>query len=271
MLHRSQLVIKEESLADFEQCDDFQAFTYSKTLEKVIENELCFFHTALEIFIVLTPNLSLDYDKEIFEEGLLRVVDVFYDNMNTEHAKAIPKFFQKYLFKYLSPKSKISLLVKEGDNIQLNEYTIKPYEIDFDTMYQDDFLKVSQHIKDHLHNTSKGIVLLHGEPGTGKTNYIKWLTGQIPHKKFIFVPTTLIASMTEPYFINFLIENKNSILIFEDCENYIAERDAANAYTDVVAAILNLADGILSDVVECQIICTFNAEIDQIDHALLRK
>lgn len=81
----------------------------------------------------------------------------------------------------------------------------------------------------------------------------------------------MIASITEPTFINFLIENKNSILIFEDCENYIAERSSHNAYTDVVSSILNLADGILSDVVECQIICTFNATIDEIDSALLRQ
>lgn len=219
----------------------------------------------------MTENLSTDYDKEIFEDGILRVRNAYYDNANFENHVNIQALFDKYLSKYISSSSKISLLVKEGNDIELNEYKIQASKIDFNLMYQDDFLPVSEHIVDQLKHSSKGIVLLHGEPGTGKTNYIKRLTSQISEKKFIFVPTTMIAQMTEPYFINFLIENRNAILIFEDCENYISERNSYNSYTDVVASILNLADGILSDVVECQIICTFNAAIDQIDSALLRK
>lgn len=219
----------------------------------------------------MTENLSTDYDKEIFEDGILRVRNAYYDNANFENHANIQALFDKYLSKYISSSSKISLLVKEGNDIELNEYKIQASKIDFNLMYQDDFLPVSEHIVDQLKHSSKGIVLLHGEPGTGKTNYIKRLTSQISEKKFIFVPTTMIAQMTEPYFINFLIENRNAILIFEDCENYISERNSYNSYTDVVASILNLADGILSDVVECQIICTFNAAIDQIDSALLRK
>lgn len=39
----------------------------------------------------------------------------------------------------------------------------------------------------------------------------------------------------------------------------------------MVATILNIADGILSDVLECQFICTFNADLMDIDHALLRR
>lgn len=232
---------------------------------------MCYFHPETEVFLVLTENLSTDYDKEIFEDGILRVRNAYYDNANFENHANIQALFDKYLSKYISSSSKISLLVKEGNDIELNEYKIQASKIDFNLMYHDDFLPVSEHIVDQLKHSSKGIVLLHGEPGTGKTNYIKRLTSQISEKKFIFVPTTMIAQMTEPYFINFLIENRNAILIFEDCENYISERNSYNSYTDVVASILNLADGILSDVVECQIICTFNAAIDQIDSALLRK
>jgi hypothetical protein len=52
----------------------------------------------------------------------------------------------------------------------------------------------------------------------------------------------MISSLTEPFFISFLIENKNSVLVLEDCENYISERNSNNSYTDVVASILNIAD-----------------------------
>ena len=138
-------------------------------------------------------------------------------------------------------------------------------------MYNDDFSSVHHRIKDEITTENKGIVLLHGVPGSGKTNYIKWLTSQIPSKKFIFVPTTMISSLTDPGFLSILIENKNSVLVLEDCENYIAERTLDDRNTDIVSSILNLADGILSDVMECQFICTFNSDISKIDTALLRK
>jgi len=117
----------------------------------------------------------------------------------------------------------------------------------------------------------KGVVLLHGLAGTGKTNYIKWLTAQIPDKDFIFVPNNMIGELAKPEFMSMLIEQKNSVLVLEDCENYIAERVGGGNQTDVVGIILNIADGILSDVLECQFICTFNADLMDIDHALLRR
>ena len=126
-------------------------------------------------------------------------------------------------------------------------------------------------MKKSITDENKGIVLFHGIAGSGKTNYIKWLTSQIPNKKFIFVPTSMIASLTDPSFIGVLIDHKNSVLVLEDCENYIAERTAYNSNTDVVSSILNIADGMLSDVLECQLICTFNSDISKIDSALLRK
>ncbi|PZM85774.1 ATPase [Candidatus Gracilibacteria bacterium] len=267
----SNVVIREKNLEKFEKCTDFVTFSYSKDKNKIIEAEKCYFHKKYEIFIVITSDLSNDSDKELYEDGVFRVKNIYYDNSDLKHKENFQKFFDKYLEKYISPNSKISLLVREYDNITLNEYKIFPKKIDFETMYNDDFLDVSKHIVSELKNSSKGIVLLHGLPGSGKTNYIKWLTGEISNKKFIFVPTTMISSLTEPSFINFFIENKNSILVFEDCENYISERSSGNPYTDVVSTILNLADGILSDVVECQIICTFNANIGKIDKALLRK
>lgn len=267
----SEIIIKEEKLEKFEKCTDFVTLNYSREKNKIIEWEKCYFHKKFEIFIVVDSDLSNDPDKEIYEKWILKVKNIFFDNSDKKHLENLQKFFEKNLEKYISKDGKVSLLVKDWQEINLNEYKIKPQKIDFETMYNDDFLQVSNHIIWELKNSSKWIILLHWEPGTGKTNYIKWLTTEIFDKKFIFVPTTMISSLTEPNFINFLIENKNSVLIFEDCENYISERNSNNPYTDVVSSILNLADWILSDVVECQIICTFNASINKIDSALLRK
>lgn len=79
----------------------------------MLENELCYFHKEFEIFIVLDPDLADDHDKEEFVAGILRVEGIYYDNANTTHNENLPKFFEKYLEKYISPDSKVSLLVRE--------------------------------------------------------------------------------------------------------------------------------------------------------------
>lgn len=268
--YSSELIIQEQHLKDFIKCIDFAPMSYSRQKNQLIENEACYFHPDFEVFITLTADLSSEWDKELYEDGMYKVKGLYIDNQNIRHASELPKFFDKYLQKYVSQESKISILIKEH-GFDLRTHTIKPYPINLDTMYNEDFAPVHQHIKHELTNSSKGIILLHGLAGTGKTNYLKWLTSQIPEKKFIFVPTTIIHLLTDPSFIALLIDNKNSILVLEDCENYITERTANNPHTDVVASILNIADGMLSDIVECQMICTFNASIDKIDTALLRK
>ena len=270
-LEDSSLIITAEKLKQFEKCDDYVSMQYSKKYNRFYEDELCYFHHDLELFILLSKNLVDTYDEQDFEDGIFRVKYVYYDNSNLKSRENLNFLLESLLEKYISKESKISILLRNNHGIELKTHTIHSHRIDFTTMYNDDFASVHHRIKDEITTENKGIVLLHGVPGSGKTNYIKWLTSQIPSKKFIFVPTTMISSLTDPGFLSILIENKNSVLVLEDCENYIAERTDSDRNTDVVSSILNLADGILSDVMECQFICTFNSDISKIDTALLRK
>lgn len=270
-LEDSNLIITAEKLKQFEKCDDYVLMQYSKKYNRFYEDELCYFHHDLELFILLSKNLVDKYDEQDFEDGIFRVKYVYYDNSDLKSRENLNFLLENLLEKYISKESKISILLRNNHGIELKTHTIHSHRIDFTTMYNDDFASVHHRIKDEITTENKGIVLLHGVPGSGKTNYIKWLTSQIPSKKFIFVPTTMISSLTDPGFLSILIENKNSVLVLEDCENYIAERTLDDRNTDIVSSILNLADGILSDVMECQFICTFNSDISKIDTALLRK
>ena len=270
-LRNEVLVIQKDKLKQLDKCTDFYVVDYSSKLNELYEAEECYYHHELELFFIVGRNLSNKYDGQIFEEGLYKVKSVYYDSTNPKAKENLSKFFSDYLEKYVSKESKVSILLNSADGLDLHTHTIKPYSIDFQTMYNDDFIEVHHRVKNALTNESKGVVLFHGIAGSGKTNYIKWLTSQIPNKKFIFVPTSVIGSLTDPSFMGLLIENNNSVLVLEDCENYIAERTAQNNNTDVVSSILNIADGFLSDVIECQLICTFNSDISKIDPALLRK
>lgn len=264
------IVIKKESLKDFVQCTDYSTAHYNGQTGVFYAGELCYFHPDYEFFLVLNEDLSNDYDKTIIESGFYGVSLLGYNSQQADNLTKIRQFFDKYLSKYVSTDAKISLLLKEGQDLVFKTHVIKPLSLDIDTMYNDDFAPVHQKIKQDLTQGNKGVVLLHGVAGSGKTNYIKWLTAQIPDKNFIFVPNNLIGALADPQFMGMLIDNKNSVLVLEDCENYIAERVGGGNTSDVVSTILNIADGILSDVLECQFICTFNADLMDIDHALLR-
>lgn len=265
------LVIHREKLKHFQKCTDYYTVEYASKQNELFESEQCYFHPDLEAFILIDKNLSNEYDNQIFEEGLFKVSHVYYQNTNPKAKQNLDTLFSEYIEKHISKESKVSILLMTKFGFEIRTHIIKPYRIDFETMYNDDFMEVHHRVKNSLTNENKGIILFHGIAGSGKTNYIKWLTSQIPNKKFIFVPTTMIGKLTDPSFIGLLMENNNSVLVLEDCENYIAERTTFNSNTDVVSSILNIADGILSDVLECQLIGTFNSDISKIDPALLRK
>lgn len=72
-----------------------------------------------------------------------------------------------------------------------------------------------------------------------------------------------------PEFMDLLIDNPNAVLIIEDAENVIMDRKFSS-YSSV-SNLLNISDGLLSDCLNVQIICTFNSDINMVDDALLRK
>jgi SpoVK/Ycf46/Vps4 family AAA+-type ATPase len=76
--------------------------------------------------------------------------------------------------------------------------------------------------------------------------------------------------LSEPSIIPFLMKHKNSVLVIEDAERVISERQG-NGSSAGVSNILNLTDGILGDCLNIQIIATFNMARERIDSALLRK
>jgi len=112
--------------------------------------------------------------------------------------------------------------------------------------------------------------LLHGDPGTGKTSYIKYLTSLVKDKDILFIPPSMAEMLSEPTIIPFLMDHKNSILIIEDAERVISDREG-NGSPAGVSNILNLTDGILGDCLNIQVIATFNMKREKIDQALLRK
>jgi hypothetical protein len=163
----------------------------------------------------------------------------------------------------------INIMYQSGSSLSLQRLEIKRAAMEVDTHYNDDFKQVDAIIKKRLNRKQdKGIILLHGAPGTGKTSYIKHLIYHIK-KDVIFMPPDIAANLTNPSLMSLLLDYPDSILVIEDAENIITDRDSRKSSS--VSAILNLSDGILSDCLNMQIICSFNTDLNNVDKALLRK
>ena len=139
-------------------------------------------------------------------------------------------------------------------------------------MYNESFVAEDEKIRKFIEEREKsGLVILHGEKGTGKSSYIKYLIKTFPDRKFVFVSPGLIRLLGEPVFGSFLETLSEHVIILEDCESAIQDRRSMTSNAEAVALILNMTDGILADDLNMKFICTFNEDLKNIDPALLRK
>jgi len=169
-----------------------------------------------------------------------------------------------------TPKMKI--IVPEQGGLDTRSVDLDPnVPVDIDKHYNDDFKPIYETIIQRLNKQKdKGLVLLHGKPGTAKTTLVRHLTTQIKDKPVIFLPNSLAAQLASPNMLGLFLENKNSVIVIEDAEDLLTDR-GSNYNKEGVSNLLNVADGLLSDVLNIQIICTFNCNLNLIDKALLRK
>lgn len=203
--------------------------------------------------------ISLSYDD----------VYIYYQNSEFDNIKNMIGEFKNHKAECKEVDYEINIISLNGNSLELKTINITPTELDLDLYYNDDFKIVDTTIKERLaREKDKGIVLLHGLPGTGKTTYLRHLIGSLK-KKVMFVSPSVASNLMNPEFMDLLIDNPNSVLVIEDAENIIMDRRFSSQSS--VSNLLNISDGLLSDCLNVQIICTFNSELSFVDSALMRK
>jgi len=196
-------------------------------------------------------------------------LEIYFDTKSNAKANKMLSDFKAYKLPEKAKEYEINIISLSNNELLLKTLSIKPTTLDIDLYYNDDFKVIDAGIKERLSKENdKGIVLLHGLPGTGKTTYLRYLIGTLK-KKVMFVAPGVAGNLMNPEFIDLLLDNPNSVLVIEDAENIIKDRRYSSESS--VSNLLNISDGLLSDCLNVQIVCTFNSEIGLVDNALLRK
>ena len=250
-------------------------------------------YSALETFycgtemekIPLAKNICLDHsDFHVFANAEMQILLVFdrhsicciYEMANKESRRYCEEFLAAINNCYNNikeSKSKIECIGLSDRHYYLKDIEIKNMaELDVSALYNDDFQKIAENISNFLEDERNGLVILHGEQGTGKTSFIRHLISK-SKKHFVYLPLDMASCLSDPRMITFICDElKDAVVVIEDCEQLLVDRsESYNSINTGLVNILNMADGLLGDSLNLKFICTFNSDVKKIDKALLRK
>ena len=148
---------------------------------------------------------------------------------------------------------------------------VDPSDIDidnFDMFYSKKTSKEINKLVKDIKKSTKGLSILHGERGTGKTSVINYLASKLD-RIVIFIPNSMIEhTISSSEFRKFLKRYSKPVIIIDDCEMLL--NDAFSKSNMFVNNLMQMVDGFLSDSIEANIIAIFNVDDeDEIDHSLL--
>ena len=125
------------------------------------------------------------------------------------------------------------------------------------TVPLDDYFKAFMQSKEN-------VLILFGEPGTGKSTFTRSLISSGDYSSTLVYYYEL---MGKSEVINDYMKSDNNILVYEDCDVFLAKRENGNP---IMSTFLNAADGIMRKLDKKIIFHTNLSSINKIDPALMR-
>ena len=190
----------------------------------------------------------------------------------------------------LNRSVELSCIIQENGALTVSNLYLPEAYIDLNINYNDDLIPVDNIISNHFKSDKSGLIILHGDKGTGKTMYIRSLIQRHKNVKFVFLSPEIASNLTSPALMGLMSDlsfmiNSNSnhedeetpediktklCFIVEEAEPILMKRGSGGNDSGV-AALLNMTDGLLGAALNITIITTFNTELKNIDTAALRE
>jgi hypothetical protein len=122
---------------------------------------------------------------------------------------------------------------------------------------------------------SGGITILDGPAGTGKSTLIAQLMRRLYQTHVFYVLSVAQhEALSCPGMVEFWQQqngrrpNEVKVIIMEDAEKILLQRRSDN--NEAVSALLNIADGLIGQMLRVHVICTLNQGMEYLDPAILR-
>ena len=170
------------------------------------------------------------------------------------------------------------MLRKDGDSFSIEKIVNKSAALDEESLQICYGTDSPAWVTDFAKNTqakSGGITILDGPPGTGKSTLIAELMRRLYQTHVFYVlPVGQHDSLSQPSMVEFWQEqngahpNEVKVIIMEDAEKILFQRRSDN--NESVSALLNIADGLMGQMLRVHVLCTLNQGMEHLDPAILR-
>jgi SpoVK/Ycf46/Vps4 family AAA+-type ATPase len=211
----------------------------------------------------------------MFSEQLLELYnDEFFIIVSTyTNEITIEAFSEKSLCLYFKEKFgkdetriKISWWYTSDDGYQDS----RDLDITFDEETYDQFYPgIKEGLKKYLDSYRKNkssVLLLMGEPGTGKTTFIKNFIKEYQLNTVVTYDEKVMSS--DFFYIQYLTDSKKQLLVIEDADLLLSSRD--DNLNKTMSKLLNITDGLVKLDSKKIIFTTNTQQYTKIDNALIR-
>ncbi len=163
---------------------------------------------------------------------------------------------------------KINVLSLVDNNLEVSPLFFEKSKFSLESLYNHKTIKEVKRTVKELKNKDKGLTILYGDKGVGKTNLSKYISTKVD-RLVIYLPlNTIESSINSSDFRTFLKKYNKCLLIVDDCEFLYNPMYGKHNYFSV--NVLQLIDSVVSDELDLQILLIFNVdEEDDIDSNLI--
>jgi DNA replication protein DnaC len=243
----------ETKLTEYIPSDD-DYFINQKNLTKINDNIYCSFviiDKQSENYLI--NDVTFLYKEESDEPIIEKIIESIFDCViDYENNNSINKF---------------NTLTLTPNSLEVDTISVDLESIEIEGRYNENIIRKAEKIQKKIKKTNKGLTILCGDRGVGKTTLAKYICHKID-RMTIFIPNTMVdLTINGPDFKNFIKKFEKVLIVIDDCE-FLSSNPMSriNPFTN---NILQLVDGFLSDSLNLQIILLFNDLEEDLDDDLI--